>query len=129
MTTRWMQSKRDTIKRQVIKQAAKRNFDNGIHERFAENERALNDSWKPTEPRGKNVVVPPHIEVKRIPCKGIMPSGSYGLTLRRAHDARVRLWTGTDGRPNNAVAAPAGKGMLRNNWSTNTEPYLIKRGE
>jgi hypothetical protein len=66
--------------------------------------------------------------VNKAACKGIMPQGSYGLTMRKAKGGSVPLWTGTDGRPNNAVAAPAGKGMLRNNWSTATEPYLIKRG-
>jgi hypothetical protein len=57
----------------------------------------------------------------------LMPQGSYGLTMRKAKGGKVPLWTGTDRRPNNAVAAPAGKGMLRNNWSTNTQPYLIKK--
>jgi hypothetical protein len=127
MTTRWMQGKRDTMKRQAIKRAEIHNHKLGIHARFAENEKVLSDSWDITPAKPKNVELPPHIEIKRAPCKGVMPHGSYGLVCRKAKGGKVPLWTGTDGRPNNAVAAPAGRGMLRNNWSTNTTPYLIKK--
>jgi hypothetical protein len=65
--------------------------------------------------------------INKAACKGIMPHGSYGLALRKARGAPVKQWSGTDGRPNNAIAAPTGRGAIVNSWSTDQTWRIAKK--
>lgn len=120
MAQRWAEQKLAKAKRQ-------RDRYMGRHERFHDSERRGEMIGQPCpmpEHKGETIEPLNHVPVRRFPCKGTMPVGCMGATMRKARHAPVKLWTGTDGSKGR-IAAPPGKGMLANNWSRSTEWKIV----
>ena len=121
MAARWMQSHRDKAKRQWIAERERRDQKAGLNKRWAGcgdqvEEVRTTIPYEVAPCKLQNVELPPHVEVKRIACKGVTPRGGYSMgACRKARKAPVELWTGGKQRANRNHVAPAGRGLYLSN--------------
>lgn len=121
MAQRWAQQKLDRAKAQRDKRL-------GRHKPWhAKAELAPTVAVELPTPKGVTYGPCDHVEIKRIPCKGIMPQGGISRTMRKARHAPVELWTGGKQRANRNHVAPAGPGLLKICASTDTTWRIVKK--